>query len=328
MSIVHAKCPLCGGEVYRFGNRRRRCSQCGHTYSIRPKKRGRKCARTGRKLPQLILLEKHSARQLTARYGSSSATLRYHVRKQMTAIVQRPVSLTLPDGDLVLLVDGLWSTFQDKYWVLYNMAIKPVNENLAYFLDPVQRCGRENARGWEAALSTLSWDLKERIRALISDGLPGFEAIARRHWWHNQFCHWHLLTSLESKLGRRRRVLGSRWLRERIYVLVREALVTTDEERLRLLTEQLKQLTGRWDCTRPLRWTVSEFLSRANYYRAYLRYPELRLPTTTGAIESMHGLLREAIGSVNNPEAVLLRATAFLRLRRSITCNGSVLQQN
>src|SRR5512136_667199 len=278
MSIVHAKCPFCAGEVYRFGGRRRRCSQCGHTWSIRPRKRGRRPARIGHSLPRLILLEQYRARQLTSRYDCLPPVLRYHARKHMAAILRQPNPLSLPADDLVLLVDGLWSTFGDQYWVLYDMAIKPTTENVAYFLDPIQRCGRENATGWNAAIDTIPWDLKERVRALISDDLPGFAAIARQHHWLNQFCHWHLLVALESKLGRHRRQLGSRWLRERIYAAVREALLTTDEQRLRQLEDQLKQLTGRWDCTRRLRWTVSEFLSRQSSYRAYLRYPDLKLP--------------------------------------------------
>lgn len=325
---MHTKCPLCAGKIYRFGGRRRRCSQCGHTWSIRPKKRGRKPLRTGSKLPELILLDRHNARQLVPRYRCSAATLRYRARERMSVITERPGQLRIPEGDLVLMVDGLWCTFQGRYWVLYDMAVKPVTEDVAYLLDPIQRCGRENARGWSAAISTIPREIKERIRALISDGLPGFETIGQQQGWVNQFCHWHLISSLESKLGRHRRQLGSRWLRERIYAAVCDALVTTDEHQLGLLEEQLKQLIGRWDCTRRLRWTVSQFLRLKDSFRAYLRYPDLRLPTTTGSLESLHNLLRVAIGTVNNPESALLRATTCIRLRRTITCNGPILQQN
>jgi transposase-like protein len=246
----------------------------------------------------------------------------------MYVIAERPGQALIPGGDLALVVDGLWCTFQGRYWVLYNMAVKPVVEDVAYLLDPIQRCGRENAQGWSAAISTIPRAIKDRIRALISDGLPGFETIGQQQGWVSQFCHWHLTRSLESKLGRHRRQLGSRWLRERIYAAVCDALTTTDEHQLGLLEERLRQLIERWDCTRKLRWTVSQFLRLKDSFRAYLRHPDLRLPTTTGSLESLHNLLRVAIGTVNNPESALLRATAHLRLRQTITCNGRILQQN
>jgi hypothetical protein len=328
MAILHAKCTVCGGSVYRFGGRRRRCSRCGRTWSIRRKKRGRKVARTGIKLPELILLEHHTARQLTSRYRCSVSRVRYRARGRIETLIESPDQVQIPSGDLVLLVDGLWFTFQGQRWVLYDMAIKPVSENVAYFFDPIQRPGPENAAGWNAAIDTLPWDVIDRTRALISDGLAGFEAIARRYLWVNQFCHRHLIAALESKLGRHRRQLGSRWLRERIYAAVREALTTSDTQRLKQLEERIKQLIGRWDCTRSLRSTVNHFLKLQDSFRAYLRYPELNLPTTTNTMESMHNLLRDAIGSVNNPESACARATGLIRLHRTITCNGHSLQQN
>lgn len=328
MSILHAKCTVCSGSVSRFGGRRRLCSQCGRTWSVRPRKRGRRPLRTGSNLPELILLDRHCARQLVPRYNCSAAVLRYRTRKRMDVIAKRPGQLLIPEGNLVLMVDGLWCTFRGRYWVLYNMAVKPVTENVAYLLDPIQRCGRENARGWDAAINTIPMEIRERIRALISDGLPGFEVIAQQQGWINQFCHRHLIASLESKLGRHRRQLGSRWLRERIYAAVCDALVTTDEHQLELLEEQLKHLVERWDCTRKLRWTVTQFLRLKDSFRAHLLHPDLRLPTTTGSLESLHSLLRVAIGTANNSESAFLRTKSFIRIRQTITCNGTGLQQN
>lgn len=246
----------------------------------------------------------------------------------MRGIAERPSQLVIPEGNLVLMVDGLWCTFRDHYWVLYNMAVKPVAEDVAYLLDPIQRCGRENARGWGAAINTIPGEIKERIRALVSDGLPGFETVAQQQGWISQFCHRHLIASLESKLGRHRRQLGSRWLRERIFAAVCDALATTDEHQLKLIEEQVEHFVERWDCTRRLRWTVTQFLRLKDSFRAYLLHPDLRLPTTTGSLESLHSLLRVAIGTANNPESAFRRATAFIRLRQTITCNGPILQQN
>jgi hypothetical protein len=294
---------------------------------VRPKRRGRKHYRSSYVLPTLILLRRHTIPQLTSRYHASPAALRYRAREAMRAVTRQAHQLSLPDGDLVLLVDGLWSTFQGEYWVLYDMAVKSVAENMVYFLDPVQRLGREGAEGWQTAVATLPPELRIRVKAMVSDGLPCFEAVAQRNHWLNQFCHWHLRQALESKLGRHRRQLGSRWLRERIYQAVCEALKTSDAQRLEELSCQLQHWVGHWDCTRRLRWVVNQFLRRRDSFRTYLDHPDLGLPTTVCSLESMHHLLRGAIGSVNNPQSLLLRATTFLRFHPTLICNASS-QQN
>lgn len=235
--------------------------------------------------------------------------------------------MTIPETDLVLLIDGLWSRFQGTPWVLYDMAVKPVATNVAHFLDPFVRSKRENVIGWQEALATIPRVIQRRIRALVSDDLPGLATLAQERGWVHQLCHYHLIAALELKMGWARPRLPTRWLRDEIYRSICEALVTTDEPRLAVLYERLQYLARRWDCRRRLRWIVNQFLRQADRFRAYLRYPELTLPTTTSAMESMHSLLRAAIGSVNNPQSLLNRATAFLRMHPTITCNGKVLTQ-
>lgn len=70
---------------------------------------------------------------------------------------------------------------------------------------------------------------------------------------------------------------------------------------------------------------VREFLNVMPYYRTYLKRPELGLPRTTNSVESMCRLLREMFRSSragSNPNSVLLWATALIRLRPTIVCNG------
>lgn len=81
------------------------------------------------------------------------------------------------------------------------------------------------------------------------------------------------------------------------------------------------------NCTLGLRYTAQYFVRQFQYYRTYLHYPELALPTTTSAVESMHRQLRQTISTVNDPASMKLRVTAYLRLRQTITCNPAILQQ-
>ncbi|MEO0108399.1 MAG: hypothetical protein ABIK62_04425, partial [candidate division WOR-3 bacterium] len=113
-------------------------------------------------------------------------------------------------------------------------------------------------------------------------------------------------------------------LRDEIYQLIREALVVTDEPRLVTITARLRHLAQRWDCRRRLRWLVNQFLRQMDQYRAYLRYPELNLPTTTSAMESMHGLLRPAVGTVNTPPS----ATAACHCLLDVAPDNHLQRQN
>ena len=62
--------------------------------------------------------------------------------------------------------------------------------------------------------------------------------------------------------------------------------------------------------------------------RTYLQHPELHLPTTTNTIESMNKLIRKQCRCLKTPQSLQRWATAFIRMRPTITCNGHIFQQN
>jgi hypothetical protein len=67
------------------------------------------------------------------------------------------------------------------------------------------------------------------------------------------------------------------------------------------------------------------------FYRSYLAYPNLGLPLTTNAIESMCRFAREMLRSSragSSPKLLLLWTTALIRLRPTITCNGHQINRN
>jgi hypothetical protein len=75
---------------------------------------------------------------------------------------------------------------------------------------------------------------------------------------------------------------------------------------------------------------VREFLHGLEFYRAYLKYPQLGLPQTTNVVESMGRILREMLRSSragSNPAALLLWATALIRMRSTMTCNGHYINR-
>jgi hypothetical protein len=114
-------------------------------------------------------------------------------------------------------------------------------------------------------------------------------------------------------------------VREEIHRLIRSALRLPAGDRLSKVLERLGRLS-RGDCgTKRIQTAVREFLKGLQHYRAYLASPHLGLPHTTNSVESMGRLLREMFRSSragSNPASVLLWATAFIRMRSQVRCNG------
>ncbi len=327
MATLHAKSQCCHAPVHRFGGRRRRCSRCGRTWSVRHRRRGPSAERPATWLAELALRERAPTKLLARRFRRSPAGVRRRLRQTYKRIVAAPAERAIPDGDLALLVDGIWSILRGQCWVLYNQTLKPATTNRAWFLDPYLQGGHESVRGWEAAIATIPPALAARIKAVVADGIPGIERLVEGRGWLLQLCHRHLLRSLERKLGHPRRQRAIQQPGRGILAAVEEALDTTDSERATALCDEVLRLGRHPNCTLGLRYTAQYFVRRLQHYRTYLHHPDLALPTTTSAVESMHRRLRQAIGTVNDPDSMQLRVTVYLRLHQTVTCNPGVHQQ-
>lgn len=331
MNSSHAKSPCCRAKIHRFGSRRRQCSRCKHTWSIRRKKRGRKRWRDSAGFLEAILVQARSVKSLAPRAGLTYQATGYRCRQALRRFVSRPRVLRLPAGPLVLVVDGVYFGFRGKDWVLYLMAVKPCRQNRAVFLDPLLLPGRENLRGWSQAITTIPAHIRSRIRASVSDEIPGIIRIGRAQGWIVQFCHFHLISRLQNCRGRRNRRLAGRPLREALYQLTRQALELPDGPELETVLRELRHLVRQATGLRVIRMIVREFLRRVDQFRAYRKYPELDLPTTTGSVEAMGRRVRDLMRQTRNirtPQALQLWATALIRMRPTVMCNGKHYQQN
>jgi len=171
-------------------------------------------------------------------------------------------------------LDGLYFRFRGKDWVLYVMAVKPIHQNRAVFLDPVLQPGRENRRGWSHAFTTIPASIHRRIRASVSDEIAGIIKLSTSQGWIVQFCHFHLISRLQQCRGRRNRKLAGRPLREALYQQVRKALDLPDGTRLQAVLKKLRQLVRQAKALRVIRMIVREFLRRIDHFRAYRQYPQ------------------------------------------------------
>jgi len=328
MATQHAKSACCDALVRRFGKRRRQCIHCKRTWSIRRKRRGPKRKRTARALLARVLLGGHTLLQEARHFGSLGRSgiarrFEYALRSFVSASAPR-----LPRGPYALVVDGVYFTFERREWVLYLMAVKPILSHRMYFLDPVLVKGRERLEVWEEAFDALPASVRKQIRALVSDGLPGFRELAGRRRWVYQRCHFHLLASLVRGKGMRRYRTRGSVLRERVVKNARVLLGSGSTAIYRRARRALRRYAGNPSCPAYVRKHICELLDREPDFRAFLTHSALSLPTTTNAMESTGRIVRKATRTARTPESLRLRAVAFLRLKRSVTCNGSCDTQN
>lgn len=323
MATQHTKSPCCRGNINRFGKRRRQCSICKHTWRIRQKRRGRKRKRTAIPLLNRILLERHTIVQerRNVRLSRSGIAVRYV--KAMRSLVSQGHSLRFSRGPYALLGDGLYFKFKRKEWVMYLMAIKSIRNKQAYFLDPVLLEGRECYERWVQAIATIPQAVKKSIRAFVSDGFRGSQLLSKQSHWLHQRCHFHLLANLVRGKGKRRYRIRSSRLRDKLLEETRTSLSSQGARTLAHARKTIQKLISRSTCPPYVRKQALEFLERERDFRTYLKYPELRLPTTTNAIESTGQMIRKATRTANTPQSLILRATAFLRLKKFVICNGN-----
>lgn len=326
MNSKHAKSPCCGARARGFGPRRRQCVECRHTWIVRPRKRGRPPHRTAASVLRRVFVEGFTVGQLfSKRPGVELPAYRYRFRQALRRFVARPSPQKIPRGPLVLLVDGLWFEFDGVPWVLYLTALRPCRGHVATFLDPLLLPGKEGASRWRQALAAIPPSAMRRIQALVVDNLPGMQEIAKERRWVLQLCQFHLLLKLQAFRRGVRYALRGGSVREQIHQLIRDALELPDGNRLSATLRLLTNLSH-GDCgTARVQTTVREFLKDLQFYRSHLTHPHLDLPRTTNCVESMCRLLREMLRSSragSNPASVLLWATALIRLRPKVICNG------
>ena len=325
MKSKHAKSPCCRGRVRRYGPRRRQCVCCGRTWTVRPRKRGRHAHRMSRSVLHRVLVEGFTLVQLFSRHSPVELpAFRYRFREALRRFATRATPQMIPSGPLVLLADGMWFEFRGKPWVLYLTALKSCDGNYATFLDPMIFPGNEHVSHWHRAFAAIPEDALKRVRALVVDHLPGMRLLAAQRGWILQLCQFHLMLKLQAHRRRIRHTVPGVAAREEIQQLIRYALEITDGHRLTRTITRLRQLSEH-DCGRRIPATVREFLKRLPLYRSNLDHPELGLPRTTNSVESMGRIIRELFRSSragSSPRAVLLWATARIRMRPTVTCNG------
>lgn len=312
MNIIHAKSSCCRVPVWHHGARRRYCSGCGRSWTLRKKRRGRKRRRyTGR---YLISYFEKEPRKVSA----------YRLRQELEYFIEHSSWPSLPQEKLIVVADAFYVRIAKKRLTVYLTLIRPVSDGVAVILPPTIADGAESYAGWRAHFEAMSPKINRRLVAAVCDGRVGLIALFRERNLVLQRCHFHLLARLQLKRSK----LPSSFHYEdgvRLYRLTKTALVASEP----VANLALRQLAAETRIApRGLRTVLSGFLLNYQDYRAYCRHPFLKLPRTTGSAESLIASIRDLLRRLRGlrTRAALGRwLTAYLKYRRTIRCNS---QQN
>jgi hypothetical protein len=319
MKLLHKKSECCGAKIIRFGGKRRQCTACKKTWRVHRSKRGPKPTRKQCNHLKKVFDHGFKVKQLSVHSKLSSDAIYKRFSKQLDGVVNEKRIIRIRGQKLVLVIDAQWHYFKKELWTLYFLAIRSTQSDKVTILDPSLIKGKENTTTWNTVFEQIPEATKKRIIALVSDGIRGIETIADNNGWIMQRCHFHLLSALQKRRGKRASTPG-RLIREEIYNSVKLALTETSTRRLNILCRRLAYLAQEDGCPKAMKMIVRDFLRRFHEYRAYLDHPELNLPTTVNVMESVNSFVREKTKKVNSPRSWHKWAIACARMKSKFTC--------
>lgn len=200
-----------------------------------------------------------------------------------------------PDVPLIALADAMMRLVCGSMYTFYFVLLRRVDGTEAVICDPPVLPGKETAAGWYAAFNRLPPEVSGRIKALVCDGHPGLASVALWRSWPLQWCNFHIIAAIQ---GRRSRFAASRHreLGKHLYRLVCRILAEKDPRSVTALASEIEHIG--WETnSRQLRKIIGGFVTHVDRYRTYLTRPDLRLPRTNNACETLIGGVPETCAS-------------------------------
>lgn len=313
----------------RHGGKRRKCVSCGRTWTIRPRRRGRKQFRAEHNLIERYLSGSiHSIRTLAKQNCWNRDHAQQMVRRSLARYVAKHGNNLRPSlpsrGRLVAVADAIWHRIRREKITIYLILLRPVGSDEATIALPVFFPGHEDREGWRYAWKQIPAAYLRRISALVCDGQWWLISFGYRQGWVVQRCQFHLLANLQMYLGIRDRQRNSK-----VLALVHDLFTTADPKRSRLILAQLAKIRA-VSKSRGMRRVLSGLETNYQDFQSYLRHPRLNLPTTTNTAESCISGVRELMRrcrGFRSKEALLLWVTGYILWKKTIRCNGKKPQK-
>lgn len=281
--------------VHGHGPRRRRCADCGTTWTVRAKRRGRKPRKHRTAIVRRTFTHQQTVVARAAATRIDADTWRKHHAATLRILLARAWPHRPPHGNLILILDALWHTIDGEEWTTYLLGLRAIDGEEIVFLRPILRPGHESQEQWREAVGTIPKNTRTRIRAIIADSFAGVGTLAGEERWVLQRCHFHLLGKLATLCGNRKRRIVWWRERQRMQVLIRRVLCDTDERRVRRACHELRYLADDGRCPVRIRRIIRSTLRWRHDFRAWYEHPALRLPATTNAVENINSRIRSLL---------------------------------
>lgn len=325
MNTLHAKSPCCREKIYKYGNKRRQCSKCKKTWRIRKKKTGRKVKRISLNFfLSYLRQETPSVSAYARKKGIKEHKVRYYVRKSLDNYLQHSRWPKLPHQEpLIAIADAMIFSFKNNSYTFYFILLRKIKSKQAIILRPYICQGGETCLGWQVAFNRLSKPIQQTIAALVCDGHRGLISVSKKRRWILQRCHFHLFASLQRRCSMR--YFGQHRQESKLFdSLIREIVTTPSTKEILSSVSNLKEIAKNISSYR-LRSVLRGFVRNYKDYRHYLTYPHLKLPTTTNSAESLISSISyfcNRARGFRTINSLTKWVTAFLKNKKSITCNG------
>lgn len=291
------KSQCCGAVVWRFGDRRRKCSFCTKTWSIRSCRKGRKQMRQRPRFSHRVLTENRSLRKFSENANTNREKIRKRFHSSLDVLLKKnfsPDNLLPKKGKLIAITDALHFHSEGKDAMIIIILLRTIRNDKAVVASIEIMFGGETEENWKSAFESLSRGLKKRIIALISDDSLGLVKYAKINEWIIQLCNFHLKARFQRFLGKKKRIKSrkERWL---AYQLVTQVAEEKNKKRLGPLIREIRKLSKNKNLSKYVRLHLRGFLRNWRDYRTYLKYPELNLPNTSNSAEAVVKIVRDIL---------------------------------
>jgi hypothetical protein len=329
MNKKHLKSVCCGATIICYGGKRRQCVSCKRTWTIRPKKRGRKKFRAAPGLIERYLSGSIKSIRFLAKLNDwNRDRAQQMVLRSLKNFVEKNKNdylLSLQKKDhFIAIADAMWHRVRGEKTTLYLIILRPVESCEATVMLPVFFPGHETSEGWEYAWNQIPKPYKQRICALICDGQRWLLTYGYNQDWVVQRCQFHLLANLQMYLG-----IKDRQRNSKVIQLVKALFATADQKQSRKILDRLAKIRKR-SKSRGICRVLSGLETNHQDFQSYLRYPKLNLPATTNTAESYIGGIRELMRrsrGFRSQEKLSLWITGYVLFKRTIHCNGKNQQK-
>jgi transposase-like protein len=231
---------------------------------------------------------------------------------------------------LIAIADALHCDCEGQSVMIPIILLRSVKGKRAFLVVVDALPGGESKENWQQALAQIPSSMQRRIVALVSDDHPSLAARAVERGWIHQVCTFHVKARFHRYLPRRKHVQSERE-RCRVWEAAKTICDDPNPRKVRAAIRTLKQL-GRCSGFPPLLQKSVRGLSREwRMCRTYMEHPELHLPATSNAVESVGSRVREMLTKRRGFRTLKsLRKWLFLfqKVYPCVTCNGAGNLQN